>query len=142
VPVHTLGSINPRGWTRGTRTIAGSLIFTMFDKNIVYKLQEVILNKLKECIDGNKKLDLEILQKNQFVNYVLDNLKHQRIVMDMMPPFDITIVGKNEYGGKMCSEIISGVIVCDEGQVHSIEDIITENTMSFQASDLKPLCDE
>ena len=37
-PVRKLGSINPIGWTKGVRTIGGSLIFTMFDKNLVYAL--------------------------------------------------------------------------------------------------------
>lgn len=138
-PVRKLGAINPIGWTRGVRTIGGSLIFTMFDKNIVYQLQEVILKKMKSDLDSNGTLNLELLQKNQFANYVLENLRQQKICMDMMPPFDITVTMKNEYGTASSQEIISGVIVQDEGQVASIEDIITENTMSFQATDIQPL---
>lgn len=138
-PVRKLGAINPIGWTRGVRTIGGSLIFTMFDKNIVYQLQEVILKKMKSDLDSNGTLNLELFQKNKFANYVLENLRQQKICMDMMPPFDITVTMKNEYGTASSQEIISGVIVQDEGQVASIEDIITENTMSFQATDIQPL---
>lgn len=138
-PVRKLGAINPIGWTRGVRTIGGSLIFTMFDKNIVYQLQEVILKRMKYILDSNGTLNLEVFQKNQFANYVLENLRQQKICMDMMPPFDITVTMKNEYGTASSQEIISGVIVQDEGQVASIEDIITENTMSFQATNIQPL---
>lgn len=138
-PVRKLGAINPIGWTRGVRTIGGSLIFTMFDKNIVYQLQEVILKKMKSDLDSSGTLNLEVFQKNQFANYVLENLRQQKICMDMMPPFDITVTMKNEYGTASSQEIISGVVVQDEGQVASIEDIITENTMSFQATDIQPL---
>lgn len=138
-PVRKLGSINPIGWTKGTRTIGGSLIFTMFDKNLVYQLQEEILNRMHYIITSGGKLNIELLQKNQFANYIIENLKQQKICMDMMPPFDITVTMKNEYGTKSSQEIISGVVIADEGQVASIEDIITENTMSFMASDIQPL---
>lgn len=119
VPVRALGKINPIGFTNGQRTIAGSLIFTVFDRNIVYK----ILNKVKDLKDvGLSSVDKEV----------------QSILMDEMPPFDIIITMANEYGQKS-RLVIKGIVIVDEGQVMSIEDMITENTMSYLATDIEVL---
>ena len=105
--------------TAGQRTIAGSLIFTVFDKNIVYDILE-------------KALEINNMGLTNI------NLKKQSILMDEMPPFDIVITMANEYGQKS-GLIIKGVVIVDEGQVMSIEDMITENTMSYMASDIQVL---
>lgn len=113
-PVRALGRINPKGFTRGPRTIAGSLIFTVFDKNIVNK----VLQGMNRAED--KYMD--------------------HIVMDEMPPFDVVITMINEYG-QSSYMVIEEIVIVDEGQVMSIEDMITENTMSYMARDIKPLID-
>lgn len=106
-PVRTLGRSNPTGFTRGQRTIAGSLIFTVFDRNI--------LNEIKE------EMKLEDIS-----------------LADELPRFDIDIIMHNEYG-RASSMRIEGIIIVDEGQVMSIEDMLTENTMSYMATDIKVL---
>lgn len=116
-PVRALGRINPLGFTNGPRTIAGSLIFTVFDKNLVRQIISKIKSKDKESID---------------------KIKTESIVMDEMPLFDVLIVMKNDYGQKS-RLIIKGIVIVDEGQVMSIEDMITENTMSFMAEDIEVL---
>lgn len=70
IQVRTLGRINPKGFARSGRTIAGSLIFTVFDKHIVYKVLERIYGP------------------------------NHRIITDEMPPFDITVTFSNEYRQK------------------------------------------
>ena len=53
-PIRSIGNINPRGFTRGPRTIAGSMIFTVFDRH-------VIQNVLKEgLLDGTIGSDARI----------------------------------------------------------------------------------
>lgn len=37
-PVYALGRINAKGVVRGARTIAGSLIFTVFDRHVLYEI--------------------------------------------------------------------------------------------------------
>ncbi len=113
-PVRALGRINPKGFTYGGRTIAGSMIFTVFDRHVV---QNAIL---KELINS------------QTLDY--GDLRHLSKVMvtDEMPPFDVTISFTNEYGH--ASRIaLYGITIVDEGQVMSIDDIITENTMTYMA---------
>lgn len=119
IPVRTIGRANPVGFVSGQRTIAGSLIFTVFDKNLVHKfkrwLQEQGVDVDNQEKDGN------------YITYSL---------MDEMPPFNINITFQNEYGQKSAI-IIENVVIVDEGQVMSIEDMITENTMSYVATDIK-----
>jgi hypothetical protein len=135
-PVRTLGRINPKGFTSGTRTIAGSLIFTVFDSNLVHKIVNIIRGSylLK---DGENRArysnDAVIKEWITTRNYS---------VMDEMPPFDITITFMNEYGGDHSTLIIKGVVIVDEGQVMSVEDMITENTMSYMATDIQVLKDD
>src|SRR3990167_10743664 len=39
-PIYTMGSPNPRSFSRGKRGIAGSLIFTVFDRPSLYTMLE------------------------------------------------------------------------------------------------------
>ncbi len=128
-PVRTLGRINPVNFCNGQRTIAGSMIFTVFNKNLVYEIQEKILNS---------KYSSPILNSS---GISMDNLRNQFITLDEMPLFDVHIHLKNEYGNAS-SILISGITVVDEGQVMSVEDMITENTISYMATDIRPLREE
>lgn len=110
VPVRVLGSVQPKGFTRGTRTIAGSMIFTVFNIYTFYRL-EALQNQLRQ-------------------------LHHP--LADMMPPFDVTITFLNEYGS-MSKMRIYGVTVIDEGGTLSIDDMMTEHTMSYVARGIQPM---
>ena len=114
-PVYTLNSINPRGFCYGPRTIAGTLIFTVIDIHLVRKIinNNIEMFKLQSAPHTARKI----------------------LKMDEMPPFDITITIHNEYGqrGSIC---IYGVEIVDEGQTMSIEDLMTEQTMSYLARDI------
>lgn len=140
-PVRVLGSSNPKAWTRGPRTIAGSMIFTIFNKNLVYDLQKRVLLKLEEALRSGDKLGVDTLLRNDFAGFVIENLYKNNVVLDMMPPFDVSIMANNEYG-KAAFLKINGIVVCDEGQVMSVEDIIIENTVSYKAMDIKPMTDD
>ena len=137
-PVRTLGNPNPTDWTRGPRTIAGTMIFTIFDKNLVYELQEKVLRKLADAVSAGDDITVSTLMRNDFAKFTIDSLYNQKVTMDMMPPFDIYINAKNEYG-QWARQMIYGVVVCDEGQVMSVEDIIIENTMTYKAMNIKPI---
>lgn len=140
LPVRALGSVNALGHTGGTVTIAGSMIFTMFDRNLVYDIQREVMKYLRD------KADRTAYQNNIFTysnlkEYNLDNVYDQYISMPLMPEFNIYVNAKNEYtpGNYGSSLNIDGVVIVDEGQVMSIEDIITENTMSYMARNIRPL---
>lgn len=135
-PVRTLGRANPKGFTNGTRTVAGSLIFTVFDNNLVHK----IVSLIKEGYTSGDKgalLDDIINERAKLYKDRMDDINAYSL-MDEMPPFDITISFMNEYGNQSVL-VIKGIVIVDEGQVMSIEDMITENTMSYMATDIQVL---
>lgn len=124
-PVYTLGRINPKGFVRGPRTIAGSLIFTVFDRHV---LKDVISAYNFNSDPNNKDNIYKFSDKD--IAEMKSNIK-----TDEMPPFDINITFLNEYGNSSTLNIY-GVHILTEGQTMSIEDMITENTMQYVAMDI------
>jgi len=126
-PARTLGRISPKGYSYGGRTIAGSLIFTVFDRHVLKYTMEGILKR----------------KHGDFANLsVEDKAKYSElyysVLTDEIPPFDINIIMANEHGQAAKIDLL-GIMITDEGQVMSVEDIMTENTMSFIARDIVPL---
>ncbi|MDK2600706.1 virion structural protein [Bacillus stercoris] len=123
-PVYSLGRINPKGVVRGQRTIAGSLIFTVFDRHV-----------LKSVIDSyNMGANKNTKELFNFNSSELREMK-KNMKTDEMPPFDINITFLNEYGNGATLNLY-GVHILTEGQTMSIEDMITENTMQYIAMDI------
>lgn len=106
-PVRTIGRINAKGFSKGQRTIAGTIIFTVFEKHVI--------NQLKEEID--------------YIKYI------KKLKPCELPPFDIMLSFGNEYGSS-AKLFIYGVEVVDEGKIFSVEDMFTENTWSYMARDI------
>lgn len=126
-PIHTLGRINPKGVVRGPRTIAGSLIFTVFDRHVLKALMD------SYATDGAKFGDSLQDTYGFSENDLIDIRKHAKT--DELPPFDINISFMNEYGNS-ATMTLYGVYILTEGQTMSIEDMITENTMQYIAMDI------
>ena len=112
-PVRTLGHVNARGFIKGGRTIAGSLIFTVFNEYAFYKIK-----KYRELLG----------RRNGFF----------APLADMLPPFDIVISFFNEYGQSAKMKIF-GITIVDEGQTISIDDLITEQTYTYMARGIQPM---
>lgn len=111
-PVNTCGHFNPLSFTRGTRLIAGSFVSIVFDKTPLFELNTTAYNTYNSPTSGH------------------------------LPPFDIILIFHNEYQEYKESVLkLFGVRIMDEGQVHSVDDIYTENTMSFVAEDIQLLSD-
>ena len=110
-PVYNLGSAKPAGFVRGQRTIAGSIIFTVFDRHVLLAAMH-----------------------SAYAKYNADCL-NKPMLADELPPFDLEISFTNEYG-QSAFLLIYGVHITSEGQVMSIEDMITENTMQYLAEDI------
>jgi hypothetical protein len=112
-PIRTIGHVNPKGFVKGGRTIAGSLIFTVFNEYAFYRIKE-------------------------FRQMMAETGLFFAPLADMLPPFDIVLSFFNEYGlgGKMK---IYGVTIVDEGGTMSVDDLITEQTYTFMARGIQPL---
>lgn len=112
-PVRTLGHVNPRGFVKGARTIAGSMIFTQFNEYAFYRIESY-----KKILSSSK---------GSFAP-----------LADMLPPFDIVFTFFNEYGLAAKMKIF-GVTLVDEGGTMSIDDLITEQTYTYMARGIQPL---
>lgn len=112
-PVRAIGNINAKDYLMGPRSIAGSLVFAVFDRHFAYD----IFNDLKE-FSGKGVL-----------------------LTDEIPALDITICFSNEYG-KKSKMVLYGVKMISEGQVMSINDLFTENTYQFVGTGLENLTPE
>jgi hypothetical protein len=112
-PIRTLGHSNVRGFIKGGRTIAGSLIFTVFNEYAFYKIK-------------------------QYKEYLSRSNGFFAPLADMLPPFDIVLTFFNEYGNAAKMKIF-GVTIVDEGQTMSIDDLITEQTYTFMARGIQPM---
>lgn len=109
-PVRVIGSMNALDYTMGQRTIAGSLVFAVFDQHFATEMFK----------------DLEKATGKTF------------FLPDELPAMDITITFANEYG-RTSRMAIYGVRIINEGQVMSINDLYTENTYQFVATAMEPL---
>lgn len=109
-PVRVIGSMNALDYTMGQRTIAGSLVFAVFDKHFATEMFN----------------DLEKATGKTF------------FLPDELPAMDITITFANEYG-RTSRMAIYGLRIINEGQVMSINDLYTENTYQFVATAMEPL---
>lgn len=111
--VRACGSVYPKGFTRGPRQIAGSLVFTVFNEHVLYEFLEA--------------------HSSDF-----DATAFTSALMDQLPPVDILLSFANEYG-QVSRMTIYGVEFVNEGQTMSIEDILTENVVQFVARDYDPM---
>jgi len=110
--VRTLGRSSAKDYSRGPRTIAGTMVFNLF--------QEHELIKLAAEIKGE------------------GSLHPDAIMIDQIDPFNLMILFANEYGGQSVMHLFN-VDIQSEGQQMSIDSIITHNTMNFYATDMIPL---
>jgi hypothetical protein len=113
-PVRSLGTSYVKEYTRGGRTIAGSMIFTLFNEHALAQLIRSLANS-----DTYKEMDSDI----------------STLIADQLPPIDLTIAFVNEYGS--ASQMgIYGVEFMSDGMTLSIEDIISEEVLQFVARDI------
>ena len=112
-PIRTIGHVNPKSFIKGGRTIAGSMIFTVFNEYAFYKIKEY--------------RNLLGRQNGFFAP-----------LADMLPPFDMVITFLNEYGSIAKMKLL-GMTIVDEGQTMSIDDLITEQTYTYMARGIQPM---
>jgi len=111
--VRSLGRSHVKGYTRGPRTIAGSMIFTVFHEHAFASLMR----------------RMALVERDPEIS---------SLIPDQLPPMDLTIIFANEYGQQ--SEFrIYGLEILNDGVTYSIEDLLTENVMQFVCRDVDPL---
>lgn len=104
-PVRSLGNVNAKDYLFGPRTIAGTLIFTVFNKHWFHEL----------LVNNN----IAVSE----MNYVVDEL----------PPMNVTVSMANEYG-KTAKMALYGIRIVSEGMTLAMNDIYIENTYQYVAT--------
>ena len=145
-PIFTMGDPNPRSFSRGKRGIAGSLVFTIFDRDALLRIKQgsdVYRSNFNTSSayhstgrgvrppheDGVMNMDANIERWTQ---------ASRPHYSDEIPPFDVTITFLNEYGNASQMSIY-GVELTNEGMGLSIDDITTEKACSFVARGLSDM---
>jgi hypothetical protein len=154
-PIYTMGSAEPRSFSRGKRGIAGSLVFTVFNRDALIeefkdKLNRENLGIQKFRANASHKNYLSIeewdAQMSNLTGYnegpsdngelsgkVSDLVgKYAPVYADEILPFDITITMANEYGQRAVL-VIYGVELLNEGSGYSIDSVTTEKAYTFVA---------
>ena len=148
-----MGSPEPRSFSRGKRGIAGSLVFTVFDRDaLIFALQDHIKKEQTFHRIGTNKLEYErisvdlwdekmkdialggVSNASDNATQVTKNISSAAVPVyeDEIPPFDITISFANEYGQK-ATIVLYGVEILNEATGFSIDNVTSEKACTFVA---------
>jgi len=158
-PIYTMGSADPRSFSRGKRGIAGTLVFVVFDRHVLLStlggysadggllFQSDIDDIRPEFVaadqgssaatlaspSGNTAVDTVDSQESPLAGNVgSDQEVAKAWYTDQIPPFDITLAAANEYGALAVMRIFS-VELLNEGYGVSIDDIVSEQQHTYVA---------
>ena len=155
VAIYTLGSAEPRSFSRGKRSIAGNLVLVSFDRdallaelgteqkiskfkgNDAYAFMSNDEPRFMSVEDWDKYMS-ELASPNGFTGggetggtpADLVNDSATPVYADELLPFDITITLANEYGQK-ASIVLYGVELLNEGMGFSVDSLTTEKAYTF-----------
>lgn len=151
-PVYTMGSPDLRTIARGKRLITGACVFVVFDRDgLLSAINETTNKERKPTIskdeiamrsaNANTQAALDaggtvsVLQGQSGTNASFTD-KVPAFHLDQLLPFDITIVGANEYG-RVSKMIIRGVELMTEAGGMSIDDLVLEKQVAFIARSIE-----
>ena len=136
MPIIPLGENSVNGFALGNKTVAGSIIKALtFNDEFTQKVQFFTEKSLKERKD---KFFYQLGTKTFFDSktYEISHKHFDSIMKDDLVPFNIHTYSYSEYTGgshKLLMNSIYGCTLINEGQVQSIENLITENTFTYVA---------
>lgn len=132
--VHTLGHKVISGFASGPRYVAGTIIKTMFlEDDLILGLQKL----REELKDSGRYTDkLATLNMVGILNMAATPQSHSNLMLDDIFSCNIIVLYMSEYQGDMIKEVITGATFINNGQVMSINDMITETTISYIAQDV------
>lgn len=140
-PIYTMGNPNPRSFSRGKRGIAGSLVFSVFDRDALAELKKqknVTMPYMNRSRVPINEWDTAMTSPDLTANPdIVDNFYAPEEVLyaDEIPPFDVTINFRNEYGQSAVMRLY-GVELLNEGMGMSVDDITTEKAVTFVAREI------
>ena len=163
VPIYTMGDPEPKSFSRGKRGIAGTVIFTMFDRHALvetFKDRHFFADKSALKYDytaGSTSTVAASLKRGSEIAGTAALTGHAAVeaglgdagvaggdheaaspwYVDKIPPFDIVLSAANEYGA-MAVMMIFGIEILNEGYGVSIDDVVSEQQMTYVARSVMP----
>lgn len=153
-PIYTMGNPDARGFSRGKRGIAGSIVMVTFDRSA---LLDALASRGRGTFISN--LDQISQEKRRFTRQapgtsagLVGNNEPSSIgtgvaipttawYPDQLPPFTIKLNAINEYGAR-ASMSIHGVEIMNHGSGVSIDDISIDESMTFVSTEITPWAPE
>lgn len=148
-PAYVMGHANPLTYSRGKRGIAGSMIMLVLDhSNLFFDLDEDdqkfwaspgdktfqdVSRNLVEAQQADNPNIHPISQNAGSTEYSKKNAWYH----DQIPPFNAVLTAMTEYGVAARMAII-GIEILNSGSGISIDDITTDENMTFVARDVIP----
>ena len=155
-PIYTMGDADPRSFSRGKRGIAGSLVFTVFDRSALIEAMRdrpYIANKYSipkgffiadvddtsifEVVPGIVRPEVGARSSVTASQIALDKVLALPNYLDQVMPFEIVVNASNEYGA-FAQMRIHGVEILNTGSSMSIDDITTDEACTFIANGITP----
>ena len=152
-PIYTMGSADPRSFSRGKRGIAGSLIFMVFDRSALLDAFYDTPFLANEYDNNFGKIDDAVLPvlaatKNNGLaptdigsfgvkTVTIDRVLAHPRYHDQILPFEVVVTAANEYGASAVMKI-HGVEILNAGSGMSIDDITTDEACTFVARAITP----
>lgn len=148
-PIYVMGDPNPKSFSRGKRGIAGSLVFTVFDRDALHQMKTTANPVFRHGLNSTQsgKFNQDNLTAVHGINMNQTDLpgkwaeKKAPKYSDEIPPFDITVNFLNEYG-QSSQMTIFGVEILNEGMGMSVDDITTEKACTFIARSIDDMDSE
>lgn len=133
-PVTPLGESLVSGFGLGHKTVAGHIIKTLTYKD---ELSAIVQYYSKVSLDYKKANYVENLGSKVSISldnkYEITQKNFDSLMKDDLVPFNIHAYSISEYTGHIIKDSIYGCTIINTGQVQSIENLITENTIAFVA---------
>lgn len=145
IRVIPLGQTSSRGYGLGTRLVAGSMIRSVFTTDKITSLQEGFYttnqNEIKNRLLGLDNTTPNKVPKEQPLTFMKDDLAHFNIHFCAQSE-DLSYDSITKKWRPFTRyEVILGCVIINSGQVFSIEDLITESTVQFEAKSVQSLSD-
>tara|TARA_Y100000034_G_scaffold129098_1_gene184948 strand:+ start:37088 stop:37687 length:600 start_codon:yes stop_codon:yes gene_type:complete len=126
-PIFVCGDPNALAYSKNKRGVAGSVVMTAFDRAALRDIMEV-----SEVHRTDQSFVPGVTTTPDSASNPFGDEQRSAIYSDEIPPFDITLYGKNEFGKQMVLRIYD-VVIISEGAGISIDDGIQEAQFTYVA---------
>lgn len=131
VPVTVLGDTTITGIGLGTKMVAGSIVKVFTRRDSFHNYVRLFVDERSATMSKERKASLINVQNTVSMNEMSDHMR------DDIGPFNIHLIMMSEYDcvhqDPPKVDSILGCTIINTGKVYSIENLITEETLSFMA---------